>query len=190
MINCEKSRPPHHRQSQRTARFAARAITQSHRNGAQQRRHGGHHDGPEADQAAFVDRLHRRLAFLALGFQREIDLHDRVLLHDADQHHQADEGIDVEIDVKHHQRQQRADTGRRQSGKNRQRMNVAFVQHAQHDVNHQDRDDQQQRQVLERTLEGLRGAFEVRVHVSRQNAARGVLHHLYRVAQRYAGPAR
>ena len=49
------------------AGFATRAISKSNRNRAQQRRHGGHHDGPEADQAAFVDGFERRFAFLALG---------------------------------------------------------------------------------------------------------------------------
>ena len=39
----------------------------------------------------------RRLAFLAFGFEREVDHHDGVLLHDADQQDDADERDDVEI---------------------------------------------------------------------------------------------
>jgi hypothetical protein len=37
------------------------------------------------------------LALLALGLQREIDHHDGVLLDDADQQHDADDGDDVQI---------------------------------------------------------------------------------------------
>ncbi len=64
---------------------------------AQQRRHGGHHDGPEAQQAGLIDRFARRLAFLALRLQREVDHHDGVLLHDADQQDDADQRDDAEI---------------------------------------------------------------------------------------------
>jgi len=68
----------------------------------------------------------------APGLQREVDLHDGVLLH---------------------QRQQRAEAGRGQAGENRQRVDVAPVENAQGDVDHQDRDDQRQ----PKTLEWMRG---------------------------------
>ena len=64
---------------------------------AEQRGHGGHHDGAEAQQAGLVDGVHRRHALLALGVEREIDHHDAVLLHDADQQDDADQGDDAEI---------------------------------------------------------------------------------------------
>src|SRR5450759_314022 len=44
-----------HYQAQRLARLAARAVTKCDRDRAQQRRHGGHHDGAETDQAALID---------------------------------------------------------------------------------------------------------------------------------------
>ena len=62
---------------------------------------------------------------------------------------------------KMHQREQRAEAGRGQAGENRDRVDVALVQNAQHDVDHQDGDDQQHPQVAERTLERLGGALEI-----------------------------
>ena len=52
-------------------------------------------------------------------------------------------------------------------GENRERMDVALVQHAEHDVHHHDRDDQQQRQVLQRTLEDLARCLETGAHGGR-----------------------
>ena len=37
------------------------------------------------------------VAVVALRVEREVDHHDRVLLHDADQHDDADEAIDVQL---------------------------------------------------------------------------------------------
>ena len=64
---------------------------------AEQRRHGGHHDRAEAQQARLINRLIRLHALIALGIQREIDHHDSVLLHDADQQHNPDQRHDAEI---------------------------------------------------------------------------------------------
>jgi len=41
--------------------------------------------GRKRRRHAFIDGVERRLPFLALGFQREVDHHDGVLFHDADQ---------------------------------------------------------------------------------------------------------
>src|SRR5580704_6379505 len=49
---------------------------------AEERGHGGHHDGAKAQQASLVDRLLGRLPFLALRFKREVDHHDGVFLND------------------------------------------------------------------------------------------------------------
>jgi hypothetical protein len=59
---------------------------------------------------------------LRCAVEREVDHHDRVLLDDADQHDDADEGVQVEVDVEQQQREQRAEPGRRQAGENRQRV--------------------------------------------------------------------
>ena len=126
------------------ARFASCAVSQRDRNGAQQRRHGRHHDRTEPDQAPFVDGVYRSQSLASLGVEREIDLHDRVLLHDADQHDQSDEGIDVQIHSEQDQGYQRAEARRRQPGQDRERMDVALVQNSENDVHDHDRDDQQQ----------------------------------------------
>ena len=61
------------------------------------------------------------------------------------------------------QRQQGAHAGRRQRGEDRDRVDVALVEHAQHDVHrHDGREDQQQRAV-ERGAERLRRALEARL---------------------------
>ena len=100
------------------------------------------------------------LAFVALGREREIDHQNRVLLHDADQQNDADDGDDAQVGVRQHQRQQRAHAGRGKRGKNRDGMDVAFVQNAEHDVDRGQRRGDQQRLAAERILIGLRGAGE------------------------------
>ena len=103
------------------------------------------------------------LAFLALGFEREVDHHDGVLLHDADQQDDADQRDDAEIGVADHQGQQRADARRGQRRKNRDGMDVAFIQHAQHDVDRDQRRQNQNRLVGQRGLKRRRRALERRL---------------------------
>ena len=116
--------------------------------------------GRKRSSEASKDRLLGRLAVLALGFEREVDDHDRVLLDDADQQHDADDADHVEVLAGDHQREQRADAGRGQRRKNRHRMDEALVQHAQHDVDGDQRRDQQEHLARQRILESLRGALE------------------------------
>ena len=58
---------------------------------AQKGCHGGHHDGTEAQQASLEDRFFRRLVLDTFGLEREVDHHNRVLLHDSDQKNDADQ---------------------------------------------------------------------------------------------------
>ena len=104
-----------------------------------------------------------------------------VLFHDADQHDQSDESVDVQIDVEDVQRDQRAESGRRQTRQNGQWVDVALVQNAQHDVHHHDRDNQQDPQVTQRALEGSGCSLELRAHSRRQFPGGNLLnarHHL------------
>ena len=112
-----------------------------------------------------VDCRTRILAFDALGFESEIDHHDGVLLHHAHQHDQAHERVEVQFLVKQRQRQQRAKHGRRKSGKNGDGMNKALIQNAQDDVDHQNRDDQQNGQASEGPLEFLHGSLKIHAQV-------------------------
>ncbi len=84
-------------------------------------------------------------AVLALLLQREIHQHDRVLLDDAHQQHDADDPHDRQFGAGHQQRQQRAQAGGGQGGDDGQRLQQAFVQHAQHDVDREERGPDQQR---------------------------------------------
>jgi len=114
------------------------------------------------DDAGFVDRLGGGLAF-ALRFHREVDHHDRVLLYDAHQHDDADEGIHVELDPERHQSHERAQARGRQSRQNRERVDEALVEDAQNEVDHENGQEQQDAHAFERALERLRGALERRV---------------------------
>ena len=128
----------------------------------EERRHRRHQNRAEAQQARLIDRVARRFALVALRHEREVDHHDGVLLHDADQKHDADDRDDVEIVARDHQRQQRAHAGRRQRRKDRDRMDVALIEHAQHDIDGDDGGEDQQQLVAERGLEGERRALEAR----------------------------
>ena len=58
-----------------------------------------------------------------------------------------------QIHVEEHEREDRAHTGRRQRGQNRDGVNVALVQHAQHDVHRDDGGQNQPAFVGQRSLE-------------------------------------
>ena len=156
----------------------------------QRAEHGGegrHHDRPEAQQARLGDRLARRQP-LALGLEGEVDHHDRVLLDDADQQNDADRGDDGELDLEQLQRDQRADAGRRQGRQDRQRVDVALVENAEHDIDGEQGRAEQQRQRRLRLLEGGRRAGEHaahrRGHADRRDSVGDLL---LRLAQRMAG---
>ena len=96
----------------------------------------------------------------ALRFEREIDHHDGVLLHHAEQHDQPHEREQVQLLVEQLQRQQRAEHRRRQPGKNRDGVDEALVQNSENDVNRQNRHDQQNRHPPEAALEFAHRALE------------------------------
>src|ERR1700722_2795392 len=61
----------HHRDAQRASQFGSDAMSKGQRQTAKQRRHGGHHDRPETQQAGFVDSVGRAFAMVSLGIERE-----------------------------------------------------------------------------------------------------------------------
>ena len=138
------------RQTEGLASITAGAIAKGDRQRPNQSRHGCHHDGTESHQTPLVDGFQRRHVFVSLRRQGEIDLHDGILLHNADQHDQSDEPVDVEIHLEQPQRHQSAENRRRQTRKNRQRMDVTLVEDAEHDVNDKNRDPKKQRQIAHR----------------------------------------
>ena len=162
----------------------AGADGQSDRQGTHQRGHGGHHDRAEADQAGFVDRLFGGFCVLALcrvsalRFNGEVDHHDGILLDNADQHDQADEAIQIQIHLEQHQREQCAEAGAGQSGQYGDRVQIAFVEDAQDQINHEDRHHQQQTHAGEGGLKGLRRTLEVADECGRNAQLRKQLFHL------------
>src|ERR1051325_2119312 len=73
------------------------ATTKRERQRAEQRRHRRHHDRTKAQQTRLKDRFFRILAMIPLRVEREVDHHDRVLLHDADQKNDADDADNREL---------------------------------------------------------------------------------------------
>ena len=57
--------------------------------------------------------------------------------------------------------EQRADAGGRQRGENRDRMDVAFVEDAEHDIDGDQRGENQHRFVGQRCLKRLGGALKL-----------------------------
>src|SRR5258706_10440265 len=146
----------YHGEAERHARAAAGTEADRDRQAAHECRHGGHHDRPEADQPGLVDRLRSRHALAALRLDGEVDHHDGVFLDDAHQHDDADERVHVELEAEGHQREQRAQARGGQARKNRERVNEALGEDAEHQINHYDREQDQEAHALERALVGLR----------------------------------
>ena len=122
-----------------------------------------HQDRTEALQAGFVNGGCRRQPAPAFAVEREVHHHDAVLLDDADQQNNADEGDHRQFGVGNLQRQQRAEARRRQRRDDGERMRQALVQNAEHDIDRDQRRQQQQRLRADRLLEGFDVAGEVGV---------------------------
>ncbi len=90
--DCDTKRPPTMAMPSGRRRIRSRTLAESQRQAGDQRAHRGHHDWPESQQTGLMDCLKRAFAFVALGYQREVDHHDGVFLDDADQENDADEG--------------------------------------------------------------------------------------------------
>ncbi len=158
-------------QAQRSPQLRADAVTEHQRQRAEHRRHRRHQDRAQAQQAGLIDRLARRQPLDALRFEGEVDHHDRVLLDDAYQQHDADDADDVEPGAGRVEREQRADAGRRQRRENRDRMDEALVEHAEHDIHGHDGGREQEQFVRQRGLERLRRALEGDLKARRQTEA-------------------
>ena len=59
--------------------------------------------------------------------------------------------IHVQLHAEEQQREQRAEPGGRQAGENRDRVDEALVEHAEHEVDHEHGDDQQEAQARRAT---------------------------------------
>lgn len=123
-----------------------------------------HHDGTKAKQARLANRIDRRNAAVALRCDREVDEYDAILLHNADEKNDADDPDDGKVEPAELEREQRSDAGRQQGRQNRQRMDEALIQHAENDVDDDQRRRDEQRLAGKRRLERLRIALETADH--------------------------
>ena len=94
------------------AQFRASADAYGEGDRAEHGGQGGHHDRSEPDQAGLVDGVLGFGVFGSFGFDGEIDHKDGVLLDDADQENDADEGNEREFEAGGHERQESPDAGR------------------------------------------------------------------------------
>ena len=99
---------------------------------------------------------------LAFRHNGEVDHHDSVLFDDADEKNDADQRNQAEIKSVGHQDRERADAGRWQRRQDRQRMNIAFVEDAEDQIDHDQRRQDEERHRAQRLLEGLCGALKAR----------------------------
>ncbi len=148
------------RYAQGTAELGADTRAEGERHGAKKSGHGGHHDGPETQQASLVNRIDRILPSLALDLNGKINHQNGVLLDEADEENDADKRDDVQIRLDELNREERADASRRNGGKNGDGMNKTFVKDAENDVNSGESGDDQNQLVGERILVSLSGALK------------------------------
>src|SRR5580698_6679258 len=159
----------HHGNAQWLAEFRANAGAECQRQTAEERGHGGHHNGTKAQQAGFVDRVLGAHAVLSLGFQSEVNHHDSVLFHDADEQDNSYERDDAEFLAADQQSQDCSHAGGGQRGKNRDGMDVTLVENAEHDVNGDERGQNQDWLVAQRSLERSSGALKRGLHAERHS---------------------
>ena len=82
---------------ERTPQFVADTLPQRQGERSQKSSHGRHHDRPESEHAGRKDGFIRRHSFVPLRGNGKVDHHDAVLLHDADQQDNADDGDQAQI---------------------------------------------------------------------------------------------
>src|SRR5512143_1188110 len=166
-----KDEASHHRKPQRPARFRPGAETDRDGKGAHESGHRRHHDRPEPDDGAFVNRILRALPFLPFGFEGEIDHHDRILFDYPDEHDDAHESVDVQLLTEDQERQERTHPRGRKTGEYGKGMDEAFVENAENDIDNENGHDEQEKQSLRRRLEGLRRTLKTRRYRRRKRLA-------------------
>ena len=98
-----------------------------------------HEDGPEPELRALKRGLDQGFALLEFGL-RELDDQDRVLGREADEHDEADLGVDVEVEVPQEEAEQRADDGDGDREQHAERQRPALVEGGQ---NQEDEDERE-----------------------------------------------
>src|SRR4029079_906188 len=140
--------------TERAPKLGAGAYGDHQRQCTEHGGHRGHQDRAETGEAGVVNRPFRRETEPPFAVEREVHHHDAVLLHDADEENNADEGNDREFRAKQLQRKQRTETGRRQRGNDGQRVGKTLIESAEHDVDSDQPCDQQKRLCAGGLFEG------------------------------------
>ena len=146
--------------AERNAQLRAHSGPERERKRTARRGERRHQDRPEAEHRRAADRHLGGHTLAVLTIDREVDHHDRVLRHDADEQNDPDQRDDVQLEVKAIERDERSDGGGRERGEDRQRMDEALVEHPEQQVDDDERREDQQRLLRGRGLERLRGACE------------------------------
>ena len=124
-----------HGEAERAAGIGAGAPAEGDGQGAGEGGDGGHHDGTEAHDTGLEDGFLGSLVAVAFRVEGEVDHHNRVLLHDADEHDQADVAVDVQLLLEKDERQQGAKRRGGQAGENRERVEEIFVENPENQIN-------------------------------------------------------
>src|SRR3981081_1939019 len=150
--------------SKGTAQLRANASAKSKRESAEERGHGGHHNGTEAQQAGLVDGFDGGLAFHALCLHGKVDHQNGIFLDDADQQNDADHSDNAKVQLSESNCQDCADAGGRNRGENGDGVNEAFVQDAEHDIDGAESGDEQNGLIRFGVLKGLGGTLKSGMH--------------------------
>ena len=118
--------------------------------------------------------------------KREVDNHDAVLLHDAHEEEEADDGIKRERGTEKPERQQAADDRREERGEHRDRMDVALVKNAEDDIHDEERRDDEERQRAEELLQDKAFTLQLAFHRRRQHFRGRLLDVVGHIAERDA----
>ncbi len=114
-----------------------------------------------------VDGGFRGLPFLHFGLDGEIDHEDGVLLDDADEKNDSNDGDHGKFGASETESEERTDTCGRNRGKNGDGVDVAFVENSENDIDGAERGQQEDQVIRNGFLEGLRGSLKAAVNGGR-----------------------
>ena len=114
-----------------------------------------------------VDGGFRGLPFLHFRLDGEVDHKDGVLLDDADEKNDSNDGDHGKFGASETESEERADACGRNRGKNGDWVDVAFVENSENDVDGAESSEQKDQIIRYGFLEGLRGSLKAAVNGGR-----------------------
>src|SRR5579884_2471042 len=139
--------------TKRLPKLMAHSAAEDQRERREKSGEGRHHDRTKSKQCRLPDRQSAVSAFLAHRVEREIDHHDRVLLHDPNQENDANDADDPKARSRGPQANECPNASRGKSRQDRHRMDKTFVKHSKHDVDNDYSREDQPELVGKRSLE-------------------------------------